>query len=69
LVRGASASGWHWFMISTFYFIGDPFNTGGITALCFAVYAAFIYLNLRVNFKRDKTSPFLLDPPRIRKRK
>lgn len=30
-------------------------NTGGITALTFAVYACFIWLNLRVNKKHDKT--------------
>jgi hypothetical protein len=64
LVRGAATSGWHWFMISIFYFMGDPLNTGGITALTFAVYAAFVYLNIRVNFKDDKENPRILDPPR-----
>ena len=60
LVRGASFSGWHWLMISIFYFLGDPLNTGGITALIFAVYAAFVYLNIRVNFKNDKRSDKIL---------
>ena len=69
LTRGAMAAGWHWLMIAIFYFMGDPFNTGGITALIFAVYAAFIYLNLRVNFKGDKKSPFILDPPKARNRR
>lgn len=64
LVRGASFSGWHWLMISIFYFMGDPLNTGGITALIFAVYAAFVYLNIRVNFKENRKSPNILDPPR-----
>lgn len=60
LVRGAASSGWHWFMISIFYFAADPLSTGGITALIFAVYAAFIYLNIRVNFKNDKDSSEIL---------
>lgn len=65
LVRGASASGWHWMMIAIFYFMGDPLNTGGITALIFAVYAAFVYLNIRVNFKDDRQSDGILDPTHI----
>lgn len=59
LVRGAQVSGWHWFMISTLYFMGDPLNTGGITALTFAIYAAFVYLNVRVNFKDKKNDVHL----------
>lgn len=60
LVRGAAVAGWHWMMISIFYFIGDPLNTGGITALVFSFYAAFVYLNIRVNFKNDKNSDDIL---------
>lgn len=60
LVRGSSVAFWHWFMITIFYFMGDPFNTGGITALAFALYSAFVYLNIRVNFKNDRQSPQLL---------
>lgn len=56
----AAIGGWYWFMIAIFYFLGDVFNTGGITALTFAVYAAFVYLNLRVNFKNDKKSHEIL---------
>lgn len=66
LTRGAQTSGWHWLMISIFYFMGDPLNTGGITALIFAVYAAFVYLNIRVNFKENRESPNILDPPKTR---
>ena len=46
---GALVAGWHWTMVSVFYFSGDWHNTGGITAFIFAVYAAFVYLNIRVN--------------------
>lgn len=68
LVRGAAVAGLFWFAVSIFYFIGDYMSTGGITALVFAVYAAFIYCNIRVNFKDDHGSPFLLDPPKLRNR-
>lgn len=64
LVRGAATSGFFWLVVSIFYFAADWASTGGITALVFAVYAAFIYLNIRVNFKDDHKSPFLLDPPK-----
>jgi FtsH-binding integral membrane protein len=66
LVRGAASSGFFWFVVAVFYFIGDVASTGGITALVFSVYAAFIYLNIRVNFKDDRTSPYILAPPRPR---
>lgn len=52
LLAGAGVVGWHWFIISILYFIGDWHNTGGITALFLALYAAFIYLNLKVNHKQ-----------------
>jgi len=64
LVRGAATSGFYWLIVCVFYFAGDWASTGGITSLVFAVYAAFIYLNIRVNFKDDRKSPFLLDPPK-----
>lgn len=60
LITGASVAGWHWFMISVFYFLGDAANTGGITALIFAVYGAFVYLNIKVNFKERKNSGEIL---------
>lgn len=62
LIVGASVAGWHWFMISVFYFLGDPLNTGGITALIFAVYGAFIYLNVKINFNERKHSDKILNP-------
>lgn len=60
LVIGASVAFWHWLMIGIFYCLGDIFNTGGITALFLAVYAGYIYLNIRVNFKNDKVNPEIL---------
>jgi hypothetical protein len=51
LVRGAGVMFWHWLMIACFYFLGDPQNTGGITSLFFSLYAAFIFVNLRINYK------------------
>lgn len=60
LTVGAQTAGWHWLMISIMYFLGDPLNTGGITALVFAIYAVFIYINLRVNFNDDRENMHLL---------
>lgn len=51
LVRGATIAFFHWGIISLFYFMGDAASTGGITAAVFAVYGAFLWLNIRVNFK------------------
>lgn len=55
IIFGASVGGWHWFMIASFYLLGDIYNTGGITSLTFAIYAVFIYLNVKVNHKKHKT--------------
>lgn len=51
LTTGAGVAFIHWLLISLMYFAGDPLNTGGITALLLAVYAAMVYLNIRINFK------------------
>lgn len=51
LLIGAGAVGWHWFIISILYFVGDWHNTGGITALFLSLYAAYVYLNIKVNHK------------------
>lgn len=61
LVTGAVVSGWHWMMISILYFLGDPLSTGGITALTLAIYSAYLYLNIRLNFKDDHEDPTLLE--------
>ena len=64
LVRGAITSSTHWLVIAIFYFWGDAVSTGGITALTFAIYAAFVYLNIRVNHKEDPRDPDILHPKR-----
>jgi len=53
LTRGAAVAFLHWFVISIMYFMGDPLNTGGITSLVIASYAAVVYWNIRINFKSD----------------
>jgi hypothetical protein len=60
LIMGSSVAFWHWLIIGIFYMVGDVFNTGGITALTFAFYAAYIYLNIKVNFKDNKKSKNIL---------
>jgi hypothetical protein len=60
LTFGAALGSWHWMMIATFYFLGDIYNTGGITSLAIGVYAAYVWLNLRVNFKYGKKSDEIL---------
>lgn len=54
LLLGSSIAWAHWLMIAIFYFIGDWQNTGGITALSIAVYASFIYLNLKVSHGKNR---------------
>lgn len=54
LTRGAAVAFFHWFLIALMYFAGDPLSTGGITSLVIALYAAVVYLNIRVNFKDHK---------------
>lgn len=58
--NGAVAVGFHWFLICLCYFLGDWQNTGGITALMLAVYASYLYLNVRVNFHGHKKIHSLL---------
>jgi hypothetical protein len=49
LTRGAFVGFIFWIVVAIAYFLGDWHNTGGITSLTFAVYSAFIYLNIKVN--------------------
>jgi hypothetical protein len=49
LVMGSGVGFLHWLVIGIFYFLGDWANTGGITAMAFAVYSLMIYLNIKVN--------------------
>lgn len=62
LIIGAAVAGWHWMMISILYFMGDWQNTGGITSLTLAVYGAFIYLNIRTNYKDKPRTTLILGP-------
>lgn len=45
----------HWFLISVLYFAGDWQNTGGITVLAFAIYSAYVHLNLKINRSKVDT--------------
>lgn len=46
----------HWLVIGILYMAGDIFSTGGITSLTFAIYAAYIYVNIRITqgYGRDE---------------
>lgn len=57
LTRGAGAVGIHWFLISLCYFFADWQSTGGITGLMLSIYAGFVYLNIRVNYKETRKLP------------
>lgn len=57
LTNGAIAVWFHWLLIGVCYFLGDWQSTGGITAIMLAVYAGFVYLNIRVNYKESKELP------------
>lgn len=46
---GAFVACLHWLAIAILYFAGDWHNTGGLTALTFAVYAAVIWVNIKIN--------------------
>lgn len=46
---GSFAGFLHWLTIGIMYLIGDWMNTGGITALTFAIYAAIVWVNIKVN--------------------
>lgn len=46
---GSFIAFFHWFIIGVMYFMGDWQNTGGITCLCFAVYSAMIWVNIKIN--------------------
>lgn len=53
LIRGSTIAFFHWLAISIMFFLGDWMNTGGITAGIFAIYGAFLWVNIRVNFKES----------------
>lgn len=49
LQLGSFIGFFHWLVIAILYFIGDWTNTGGITALAFALYSAIVWVNIKVN--------------------
>jgi hypothetical protein len=57
LTNGAAVVFTHWIIVGLCYFLGDWQSTGGITSICIAVYAAFVYLNIRVNYRETKELP------------
>lgn len=57
LTNGAGIVNFHWTIVGLCYLFGDWQSTGGITALCIAFYAGFVYLNIRVNYKGKKHLP------------
>lgn len=56
LIIGSGVAAIHWLIIAIMYFWGDWQSTGGITSLVFAFYGSYVYLNIRVNNKRDRDS-------------
>jgi len=46
---GSAGIFWFWLMVGIMYFLGDFTNTGGITALFWAFYGAYIFLNSKLN--------------------
>lgn len=46
---GSFVAALHWLVIAIMYFLGDWTNTGGITSLCFAIYASIVWLNVKFN--------------------
>lgn len=41
---------WHWCTVSTMMWFGDWHNTGGLTYGFVSLYAAFCYLNIKINW-------------------
>ena len=57
LTNGAGVMFGHWFIISLCNFLADWQATGGVTSMMIALYAGFVYLNIRVNYKETQTLP------------
>ena len=49
LLTGSWIGFMHWLIIAIMYFVGDWMNTGGITALTFAIYSGIVWVNIKVN--------------------
>ena len=46
---GSFLAALHWLLIAFVYLLGDWTSTGGITSLCFFVYAAVFWINVKAN--------------------
>lgn len=44
---------WHWLVVSGMFWWGDWQNTAGFTYGCIGVYAAFLWLNIKGNTKKQ----------------
>jgi hypothetical protein len=49
LQLGALVGCLHWLTIGILFFMGDWMNTGGISAIAFALYSAVVWVNIKVN--------------------
>ena len=50
LARTLMFSLWHWSAVSAMMWWGDWHNTGGLTYTFFAVYCAYRYFNIKINY-------------------
>lgn len=51
---GSMVAGWHWLMITIFYISGNWMDSTWVFTLMFALYAAYVAMNLRVNSSKHK---------------
>lgn len=57
LTNGAGSIAILWFLIGICNFLADWQATGGVTSIMIFVYGAFVYLNIRVNYRGNKYLP------------
>lgn len=57
LTNGAGTIALFWFFIGICNFLADWQATGGVMAFMIFIYGAFVYLNIRVNYKGRKYLP------------
>lgn len=52
LYRAMGFAVWHWSTVSTFMWWGDWRNTGGVTYSFVALMCIYLYINIKVNYKK-----------------